>query len=119
MLRVGEGIRRSQQAGVQESHSQETQREGGDPGNDLQKCWLDHGTGWVAGKEGPDHPSEIVAASKVCGARGRAGGRARFGGRRTARCLVIATRVGGDGRITRRRCPRNKLRGEIRWKEIY
>lgn len=62
--------------------------------------------------------TEIAAASQVYGARAWGGGEAEAGGRRAAQHLVPAAQL-SDGRITRRRCPRNKLRGEIRWKEIY
>lgn len=55
------------------------------------------------------------------GAKGgcEAGCEAGLGRRRAFQYLVIATQPGDDGRITRWRCPRNKLRGEIRWRGIY
>lgn len=62
--------------------------------------------------------TEIAAASQLYGVRAWGDEEAEPGGKRAAQHLVPATQL-SDGRITRRRCPRNKLRGEIRWKEIY
>lgn len=76
--------------------------------------WALAPVGW---QEGKIKAIRGLVCPQNCGAR--SGCEAGAGGRTAAENLVIATQLGDDSRITRRRCPRNKLRGEIRWREIY